>query len=183
MNIIALKIWLQVLVSISEYEKAVEKALWCLKPRFLIYFHLLHEKFQVIFQIISSQSKKKKRLSSILYFFWLDFPRISASHSQQNERGRAADCLCWAHTCMCTCLTSQSVSRRLRGLKCVYVLTARLCRQLRVTLLLLFSCHVWLNSTLLHSVVAPVTALTSRSVTNPIDVLSQSPPSSSAPCL
>lgn len=175
--------WLQVSVSISEYEKAVEKASWCLKTRFLIYFHLLHEKFQVIFLIISSQSKKKKRLSSILYSFWLDHSRISTSRSRQNERGRAAARLRRAHTCMCTCLTSQSVSPWLHGLKCVYVLTACLCRQLRVTPLLLFSCHVLLNSTLLHSVVAPVTALASRSVTNPIDVLSQSPPSSSAPSL
>lgn len=122
-------------------------------------------------------------ITSILYFFWIDYSWISTSHSRHNEQGWAAARLRWAHTCMCTCLTSQSVSLRLRGLKCVYVLTAPLCRQLRVTLLPLFSCHVWLNSTLLHSVVAPVTALASRPVTNPIDVFSQSPPSLSAPCL
>lgn len=37
MNIIVLKMWLQVLVSISEYEQAVEKALWCLRPRFVLF--------------------------------------------------------------------------------------------------------------------------------------------------
>lgn len=40
MNIIALKMWLHVLVSISEYEKAVEKALWCLRARFFDFYYM-----------------------------------------------------------------------------------------------------------------------------------------------